>query len=84
MLKKHHDSLQGSVGHGFAEDHVEHVGDFGGVISEKALDGLVDGLRVGRAEIGWKEDVPMGLHHIVCNMEYVLDPIRGHIVAHGP
>ena len=48
------------------------------------LKGLLDGLRVGRAKIGWEEDVPMGHHRIVCDMEYVFNTIARHIVAHGP
>ena len=46
--------------------------------------GIGYGLRVGGAEIGGEEEIPVGLHGIVGDVEDVLHAIVGHVVAHGP
>ena len=40
------------------------------------LKGLLDGLRVGRAKIGWEEDVPVGFHHIGCHHFFTVNSIH--------
>ena len=83
-LESLYDILQGDGGHGFAEHHVEDVWHFGGVVGHESLGGLGDSLRVAGAQIGREKDVPVGLHLIVCDVEYVLHTIVGHVVTHGP
>ena len=46
--------------------------------------GIGYGLRVSCAEIGGEEEIPVGLHGIMGDVEDVLHAIVRHIVAHGP